>query len=458
MFRKPLRWATDVFQRFLSHPLLRRVIRNTGYLFSAQTISAALSMAQGVLAARLLGPVGLGNVGLITLFSSNINRLTSFRMSELVVSYVGKFEAEDDPIKAAATFKAAAFVEFSGSVAAFILILLLAPLGAEIFSHNPELAGLYTFYGISVIANLIAESSTGLLQYFNRFRWIAFIMVAQSVITLAFITFAFVTNGGISMVVGAYLTGKIVLAISLTAVALWQARQAWGVGWWQAPLRTLKAERRDLTRFALSTNISGTLNLITRDSDELWLGAFTSPLQAGYYKIAKAILNVILIPVSPLIQTTYKEVATEIANRRWVNVRYLLRSGSLISAAWTIPAALGLVIFGRWVVGLYGSNFLPISYISLLIMLVGGVVVNVFYWNRSVLLPLNLPEFPTKVHFVGAILKVIGIVVLVPQYGALGMAALLSAFFLFTSLVLVFKALQTISITESISSSMQGAS
>ncbi|MGD2058955.1 MAG: oligosaccharide flippase family protein, partial [Anaerolineales bacterium] len=367
-----------------------------------------------------------------------------------VVSYVGKYEAQDESIKAAATFKAAAFVEFSGSVLAFGLILLLAPFGAEIFSHNPDLAALYAFYGTSVIANLIAESSTGLLQYFNRFRWIAFVMVAQSVITLALITVAFLTGAGIAMVVGAYLVGKVVLAVGLTVIALWQARHSWGPGWWRAPLGTLRDDRRDLVRFALSTNISGTLNLITRDSDELWLGAFTSPLQAGFYKIAKAILNVILIPVSPLIQTTYKEVATEIANRRWVNVRYLLRSGSLISAAWTIPAALGLVVFGRWVVALYGTNFLPTSYVCLLIMLAGGVTVNIFYWNRSVLLPLNLPEFPTKVHFVGAVLKVIGIILLVPRFGALGMAGLLSAFFLFTSLVLVLKALHTIRQAESL--------
>ncbi len=456
MLQSFFRWGAGMLQRFLSHPLLKRVIRNTGYLFSAQTISAALSMAQGVLAARLLGPVGLGNVGLITLFSSNINRLTSFRMSELVVSYVGKYEAREDPIKAAATFKAAALVEFSGSVLAFILIIILAPLGAEIFSHDPGLANLYAFYGLSVIANLIAESSTGLLQYFNRFRWIAFVMVAQSVVTLGLIVFAFVTSGNIVMVVSAYLIGKIILAMSLTALAIWQARRAWGAGWWRSPLKSLRDDSRDLIRFALSTNISGTLNLITRDSDELWLGAFTSPLQAGYYKIAKAILNVILIPVSPLIQTTYKEVATEIANRRWMNVRYLLRSGSLISAAWTLPAALGLVVFGRWVVGLYGLNFLPTSYLCLLIMLVGGIAVNIFYWNRSVLLPLGLPEFPTKVHFVGALLKVVGIVFLVPQFGALGMSALLSAFFLFSSVVLVSKALQTIRKAESVPPPAQG--
>lgn len=456
MLRSIIRWGVDLFQRFFSHPLLQRVMRNTGYLFSAQTISAALSMAQGVLAARLLGPVGLGNVGLITLFSSNLNRLTSFRMSELVVSYVGKYEAKDEKVKAAATFKAAAFVEFAGSIVAFILIILLAPLGAEIFSHDPGLANLYAFYGLSVIANLIAESSTGLLQYFNRFRWIAIVMVAQSVVTLGLIVFAFLTDGGITIVVSAYLLGKVILAVSLTSIAIWQARHAWGAGWWRAPFKSLRDDYRDLIRFALSTNISGTLNLITRDSDELWLGAFTSPLQAGYYKIAKAILNVILIPVSPLIQTTYKEVATEIANSRWVNVRYLLRSGSLISAAWTLPASLGLVIFGRWVVGLYGPNFLPTSYLCLLIMLVGGAAVNIFYWNRSVLLPLDLPEFPTKVHFVGAVLKVVGIVLLVPQFGALGMSGLLSGFFLFTSLVLVFKALQTIRKAESISPQAQG--
>jgi O-antigen/teichoic acid export membrane protein len=431
-------------QRFLGHPLIQRVMRNTGYLFSAQTISAALSMGQGILAARLLGPVGLGNVGLITLFSSNINRLTSFRMSELVVRYVGKYEARGDPVKAAAVLKAAALVEFCGSVLAFTIIILLAPLGAQIFSQDPDLAGLYAFYGISVIANLIAESSMGLLQYYNRFRWIAYAMVGQSVITLGLITFAFLTSGGIELVVGAYLLGKVVLALCLTGAAVWQAGRAWGRVWWRAPLQSLRDDRRALTRFALSTNISGTLNLITRDSDELWLGAFTSPLQAGYYKIAKAVLNVILIPVSPLIQTTYKEVATEIAHRRWVNVRYLLRSGSMISAAWTLPASLGLVIFGRWVVGLYGPTFLPISYQSLLIMLVGGIVVNILYWNRSVLLPLNLPEFPTKVHFIGAVLKVIGIVLLVPRMGALGMSFLLSGFFLFTSLVLVAKGLRTI--------------
>lgn len=439
MLRSLIHRGTGVLQRLLSHPLLRRVIRNTGYLFSAQTIAAALSMGQGILTARLLGVEGAGLVGIITQFSSNVNRLLSFRMSELVVSYVGEYTAEGRPRHAAAIYKTSALLEIIASVVAYGLIVTFAGLGARLFAHDTSLAPLFALYGLAILANFAVESSTGLLQFFDKFKWIAYLTVGQSILTIVLIGNAFLNEGGLREIIIAYMVGKIVWGIGITGVSMWVARQQWGAGWWRAPIALLRDRRRDLVRFAVSTNISGTLTLVTRDSDELWLGAFTSPLQAGYYKIAKAIVNIILIPVNPLISTTYREVANEVANRRWVNVRYLLRSGSLISAAWTLPAALGLVIFGRWVIGLYGAEFLPTSYISLMIMLVGVVAVNIFYWNRSVLLSLGRPDYPTKVQAVAAVLKVIGIVLLVPGMGAIGMSITLSAMFLFSAVVLVWK-------------------
>jgi O-antigen/teichoic acid export membrane protein len=423
---------------------MQRVVRNTGYLFSAQTISAAMSMAQGVLAARLLGVEGAGYVGIITQFSSNINRLTSFRMGELVISYVGEFSANGRRRQAAAVFKAAMLAEIASSFLAFVLVVSLAPLGARIFAHDPSLAGLFTFYGLSVFANLMFESGTGLLQYFNQFRMIAIISVGQSVLTLLLIVGAFLTRAGLDMVVFAYLVGKVVLALSISGAALWQARVVWGAGWWRVSLSVLSDRRSDIIRFAINTNISGTLKLITRDSEMLWLGALSTPVQVGYYKIAKAITNILMMPVTPLITTTYREVANEVANKRWLNVRYLLRSGSILSATWTLPASLGLILFGQWVVAIYGLEFLPTSYINLLILLIGVIVVNILFWNRSVLLPLGMPEYPTKVLFVGAIFKVIGMVLFVPRWGANGMAFLLTGFFLFTTGVLVWKTLREI--------------
>jgi len=442
MLRSLYRLGSASLKRFISHPLFQRVIRNTGYLFSAQTIAAGLSMGQGILTARMLGVEGAGLVGIITQFSSNVYRLISFRMSELVVSFVGEFSAKEQDAQAAAVFRAAAFIELIGSIVAYGLVVLLSPLAARLFAHNPDLAPLFALYGFYVLASLFSESAIGLLQYFNRFGVIAYATIGQSILTILLIAAAFFRGGDLREIVIAYLVGKVVWGLFISLAGIWQAHKAWGRGWWRAPLSLLAPRRAELMRFGISTNLSGTIKLISRDSEMLWLAYFSTPLQVGYYKIAKAIMNILMTPVTPLISTTYREVAREVVSRHWENVRYLLRSGTILAAAWTLPASLGLVLFGPWVVGLYGPDFLPTSYINILILLVGVIAVNIFYWNQLVLLPLGLPDYPAKVHFVVAIGKVIGTILLVPVMGANGMAVLFSAYLFITTAVLVWKTLR----------------
>jgi O-antigen/teichoic acid export membrane protein len=426
-------------QRALRNPLLQRVLRNSGYLFSSQTISAALSMAQGVLVARLLGVAGAGYVGIIVSFASNVNRLTSFRMSDLVVNYVGEYSTRDERDNAAAIFKAAVFAESISSALAFLVILGSARFAADIFAQDASLAGLFVLYGLSIPANFMVESSTGLLQSFNQFRTISIIGVGQSVLTLAVIAGVFIQGGDLEAVLIAYLVGKVVWALGTSVAAVRQASIHWGPNWWRASFSLLNGRWRGIFRFGVSTNLTGTLTLVGRDSDELWLAAFSNPTQVGYFKIAKAIVSILIIPVNPLISTTYREITREVAARSWENVRYLLRSGSLISSIWTLPAAAGLMLFGPLIISLYGTDFLPLSYICLLILIVGAVPVNVFYWNRTALLPMGLPDYPTKVMLVATVLKILGTIVLVPQWGAVGMSILLSVYFLLPTLVLVWK-------------------
>ena len=89
-------WLTRLSERLLQTELLRRVVKNSAYLFSATGISAALSMLQGILAARLLGVYAFGMLGAITQFTTVINILASFRMNELVVKYVGHYNEQGD--------------------------------------------------------------------------------------------------------------------------------------------------------------------------------------------------------------------------------------------------------------------------------------------------------------------------------------------------------------------------
>ncbi len=420
------------FPRFFENELIQRILKNTGYLFSATGITAAMGMLQSILAGRLLGPATFGILGALTAFTSVINRFASFRMSELVIRYVGYYHENNDPQRAAVVFKIACLMELFGSLIAIILIFWLAPLGAEFFAHDQNLAFWFQIYGSIVFANLIFESSTGLLHIFDRFRLISLINVAQSAVTLLLVVIVFFLNGGLVTVVMAYMSGKIAGSLGISIAALAEARKQWGPGWWRHSFRLLSDEMKSIFTFAFSTNISSTVSLIAKDSEVLWVSAFLGTAPAGYYKTALALTGILNLPVSPLPKVTFPELAREIARKNWDNVRYVLRQGTRLAALYSLPVTLFLVIFGRFVISLtYGDDYLP-TYEPLIILLAGFTVMNLLYWNRVALLSLARPVFPTVINLIGMLVKVGLIFVLVPRYGYLAFAVLLSGYYIFT--------------------------
>jgi O-antigen/teichoic acid export membrane protein len=458
---------------FFENRFIRRIYKNSGYLFSATGISAAISLLQSILVGRLLGVAGFGLLGVIIMFTSVVNKFVSFRMSEFVIKYVSQYDrserksvlpdgqlegenptqdrtnSEQDWRHAAVVFKSAAITEMLASIAAFILIWVLAPLAAEYLAKDSKLAYLFVLYGLIVLANLIAESSTGLLQVFDRYRNIATLNVVQSLITLALIFWAYRTNGGITQIVLAYLVGKTAGAMAISIAALFEARGHWGGGWWRLPLGMLRSQAREMAHFAFSTNLSASLNLVNKDSELLWVSLFRGPIEAGFYKTALAIINLVQMPVSPLPQTTYPELAREVNRQNWGGVRFILRQGTFIAGGFTLLAAIFLALFGRQVIMLLYKDpgFLP-AYPALLILLAGFLVANAFYWNRIALLALGLPDFPTKVNLILAMIKLAGILLLVPRFGYLASAALFAGYYLISTSIAAWKTYQTLAVRE----------
>lgn len=428
-----------IFEHLFSGTLVRRMVKNSGYLFSATGLSALIAMVQSILVARLLGVAGSGTLGVIIMFTSVLNKLVSFRMGELVIKYVGQYHESGDQPRAAAVFKAAALAELFASIAAFGLIWLLSPLAARILLKDPATASWISFYGLIVVANLISESSTGLLQIFDRFRRMAVLTVFQSILTLAITGVVYVMGGGLGGILLAYLAGKTLGALTISAAALLEAGRQWGAGWWRAPLNLLRPQGRELVVFAVSTNLSASLSLINKDSELLWVAFFTNNVQVGYYRTALALVNPVQLPISPLPQATYPELSRQAARGGWAEVRQLLRQGSLLAGGYTLAASLALVILGYPLIRYgYGVEFLP-AYPGLLILLAGFLVSNTFYWQRAALLSIGLPDFPTKVNLALAVAKILGMVLLVPRFGYLASAALLAGAYIVGVSVSVIK-------------------
>jgi O-antigen/teichoic acid export membrane protein len=171
----------------------------------------------------------------------------------------------------------------------------------------------------------------------------------------------------------------------------------------------------------------------------LWVSLLRGPVEAGYYKLALALANMVQMPIEPLPQATYPELSRQVARDQWANVRYILRQGSRLAGTYSIIMTLFLVLFGKFLISfLYSPEFLP-AFPALVILLAGLLVANTFYWRRVALLALGRADFPAKVNFVLAVFKIIGIVLLVPQFGFVASAALLAGFYWIGSLISVVK-------------------
>ncbi len=439
-----LKYAQKIWQSVRSDALLQRVLKNSGYLFSSSSLVLLLAMVQSILSGRLLGAAELGVLGAITAFASTINRLFSFRMGDLVVKYLGVYLPQNEKQRAAAIIKIAALTEAASSVLAFALLMGFAPLGARLFAKDLSYVPLFRIYGISILGSLMAETATGVLQSTERFKHQAWINLGQSLLTAGLILSAFLFNGGLGWVVMAYLVGKVVLG-SLPVLMAWRSLDSHlGAGWWRAPLTGLPPWK-ELVHFAVTSNLSATVNMLVRDSEILWVALFLNPTAAGYYKVAIAISSLIPLPVAPFTSATYPEISRSTAANAWQQLWRLIRRVSLLSTAITAAIALFLVLFGKVLILFYGPEFLP-TYPALLVLLVGYAFSNLIFWNRPLLLALNLPGYPFWVTLFSGTLKILLTLIIIPMFGIIGAASLLTGYFILSGTLMAARGLRQLQI------------
>lgn len=422
--------------------LLGKVIRNSAHLFSSNSLSLVLSMVQGVLAARLLGPAGYGLVGIVMGYASTINGLLSFRMSELVVRYGGEYLERGERDKTAALVKAASLTEGAVSVIAFLVVILSAGLATRYFAKTPGTESLFIVYALGLLANFNIETSTGILQVTDRIRLQGVINLIQTIATAGIITAAFFLQGSLQIVLGAYLLGKAILGLGMFITAQVHLHRAIQRGWLTASISSLPALGQ-MVKFSISSNLSATAILVFRESEILWVGFFLSSEAAGYYKAAYAIILLLALPVHPLILTVHPELNRLIVQKAWPRLRDFLRKVTTLSFVYNFILGLGLVIFGRWILWIYGEQY-TVAYPALMALLVGMVFNFTLFWNRPLLLSFSLPTFPLVAIIVAGLLKIGLAFPLVPRFGYVMEAGLLSLYYIVSVGLMVWRGVDEI--------------
>jgi O-antigen/teichoic acid export membrane protein len=422
--------------------LLRRIVRNSSYLFGSNVISSGLGFVQGIIAIRLVGASNWGLVVIIQTFASNINRLLSFRMSEVMIKHFGPALAEGRKAEASALVKAAGLTEAGVSLLACLVLVLLTPWATRVFHQDASTAPWFIFYGTILLINLVYETSTGILQATHHFNHLARFTLIQAGITFLIIAATYGSYRWVATqvlapylvpaVLLAYVVGKAYYNIALVTLALREVKTNLGKGWWRTPLHTLTG-KRDLALFALNTNFNGTVNLAFRDNIPLYLGALRRTTEVAYFNVAITFISTITLILDPFIAPTYNEIARTIANLQWETTQRLLRRVTALASGIVLAVASFWALTGWWLIPLlYKPQFRPV-YPVLLILLVGYGFAGIFQWNRSLMLSLGKAGYPVLISVLAGIIELALIFWLVPRFGYLMIAAILSGYFILSS-------------------------
>jgi O-antigen/teichoic acid export membrane protein len=171
----------------------------------------------------------------------------------------------------------------------------------------------------------------------------------------------------------------------------------------------------------------------------LYLAALLSTTQVGYFKLAQSLVNLILLPLDPFIWPTYTEISRTVAQKQWDATRQLLRRVSLITTSVVLAVGSFLALTGWFLLPLlYGAQALP-AYPALLILLVGYGFASIFQWNRPLLLALGMPGYPVIVSLAVGLVELILIFSFVPRLGYLALAGILSAYFVISIGIIIWR-------------------
>ncbi|MFO7171285.1 MAG: oligosaccharide flippase family protein, partial [Chloroflexota bacterium] len=164
---------------------MKSVLRSTLILSSSAVASIGVGLISAKAGALLLGPAGLGVMGLLQSVVSIGTLAAGVGISTGVVRYGANYLAHDDHGQAAALFRAAwQWVLIFGGLAALALVALRAPLSRLMFGSEAYSVSL-ALMALALLFSLAGSVQSAILNAYHRVAALARLQVLTSVLGTA---------------------------------------------------------------------------------------------------------------------------------------------------------------------------------------------------------------------------------------------------------------------------------
>lgn len=353
----------------------RDIVRSSSIMGGAQAINYMVGLLRVKAVALLLGPAGVGIIGLYSSATSLLGTATGLGLQGSAVRAIAHAQGRDDPLAMARTIRMMRrLVWVTGILGWGATILLALPLSRWMFESGDHAWALAVLGG-SLFMNTITNGQLGLLQGLRRIGDIARVQVMGALL-----------NTGVTIGLYAWLgeRGIVPVLLANSAVSLfaswWFARRVQVpdvvMDWSQA-----MAEAKPLVSLGVAMMWGGMLTLLLDLFARSLISRHAGLDAAGMYQAAWALSGMFAGFVLGAMGTDFYPRLTETIHDHEASAK-AVNEQTEIGVLLALPGLLVTLGFAKWVVWLlYSAEFGPAT--DALVWMMLGVYCRVVSWPMA---------------------------------------------------------------------------
>lgn len=374
-----------------------------GSTFLGQGLILGMGVLTGILAARMLGPTGRGELAAILVWPMAIVTIVCLGLNQAIAYALAQRRYSIDEVFAGTLVIGAVQAVVSTLAALVIIPLTLA-------RYSPEVRHLGIVFGCFLPALIWGGYPGNVFQGRQDLRRFNFLRLVPAAVYLAglVLLYSFRINS-LKGVVGVQICGFVVALVLGAAMVRRYYRP--GIRW-----------NRSVVPFLLSygwkTQLTNLTNTFNQRVDQLILSLFVAPQQLGLYAVAVTLSNTVAVFPQAAGIVTFSRGSAQAGSAVHETIGRSFRSSLL----WLLVCCAALFVVAPLLVHLvFGERFAG-SAIACRILLPGALMLGlnqVLYGGASAL---GHPGLPSIAEGVSMGVTSVGLYLLVPRYGYLGAA------------------------------------
>lgn len=417
--------------------LMRTVLKNSSWAAGGQMVNAAEMMLETLLIARYFPLEVFGLFIVVVSAVDLVFGLLDFRTGQALIKFLPGFDAEEGKKRSSAFIRLMLAIDLTIGVVGFGGILLFGGLIDRLSSVEGDYLGVLAILAGGAALRAVVRSAGSYLRVSGAFVASVKLGVLWAVLRLGLVAGVIVLGPTLVHLAWGVALSDLLFFVMMAWAALRITRRQ-GHTPWRGSVREIRAERREIWGFLLSTNIESTVRTLSNKLDVLLIAAIGSTGAVAVYKVATRIAGSLLLFSDPLLMAVYPEMAQLSARNELSRLRRLLR---MMTVGLGLLSGVGLVVFGlfgEWILRTAAGAKYAESFSVALIMFAGTALATVFFWARPMLLVQGRARSLVGVVTLAAAIEFALIALLTPSLGANGAAVGYGAFYATSALTCLF--------------------